>query len=589
MALDRLDLSRARARRLPRRAGAVPHGSAALYREMEGTSGREMMTHPELGALLEALVQATGGRRCWRSARSWAPRPRGWPAGWRPAGASTPWRPTRPTPTGPRTGLARARPARPHPACTAGRPSRPSPACPDGVYDLCYIDADKTGYAGLPGAGGAAGAPGRADRGRQRPLRRPRGRPAGRARRQRAALAAFTMAAVAHPRLATDRPHRRRRRHAQRRALSLRLRPLPAPEVGLKDEPADHEDDEDERRHLQRPHRQRHHLADEQQQRRDHQQDPDPSPAGLVVRQLATRARVAEADVTAVTGFRGTLPYTPADARPAPDRDARRRRRGRGGRAGGGARRGAAHRRRSATCRASPPTDAAGIDAMLARAGSPMAGEGATFVTEAAAAGIDPRAIVAIAAHETMLETYGPAQEIHNPFGLGPGIAFPSEREAIVAGRPHARRLVPPRGPDHPRHHRGQVGAGRRDQRPRPGSTPTGPPAPAPTTRRSGGDPSRTVLLADQSAAPGCAAAPSGSPDLPTPAPSGPPVVTAWGGARPAVSGRTAADGADPATGRVADDRRLRVPGRAAGGRARDVPRPVRRARPRHVGRPGRR
>src|SRR5687768_4465231 len=65
------------------------------------------------------------------------------------------------------------------------------------------------------------------------------------------------------------------------------------------------------------------------------------------------------------------------------------------------------------------PTDAAGIDAMLARAGSPLAGEGATFVTEGAAAGIDPRALVAIAAHETLLETYGPAREINNPFGLG--------------------------------------------------------------------------------------------------------------------------------------------------------------------------
>ena len=49
--------------------------------------------------------------------------------------------------------------------------------------------------------------------------------------------------------------------------------------------------------------------------------------------------------------------------------------------------------------------------------------------TEAAGVGIDPRAIVAIAAHETMLETYGPAAEIHNPFGLGPGSAFASEPE----------------------------------------------------------------------------------------------------------------------------------------------------------------
>ena len=54
-------------------------------------------------------------------------------------------------------------------------------------------------------------------------------------------------------------------------------------------------------------------------------------------------------------------------------------------------------------------------------------------MTEAAAAGIDPRAIVAIAAHETMLETYGPAQAIHNPFGLGPHKAFASWQDAIRA------------------------------------------------------------------------------------------------------------------------------------------------------------
>src|SRR5680860_52241 len=53
------------------------------------------------------------------------------------------------------------------------------------------------------------------------------------------------------------------------------------------------------------------------------------------------------------------------------------------------------------------PGDGAGIDAMLERAGSPLAGDGATFVTAASRAGIDPRALVAIAAHETMLETYG--------------------------------------------------------------------------------------------------------------------------------------------------------------------------------------
>ena len=90
------------------------------------------------------------------------------------------------------------------------------------------------------------------------------------------------------------------------------------------------------------------------------------------------------------------------------------------------------------------PGDAAGLDAMLARAGSPLAGEGATFVYEGLAAGVNPRALVAIAAHETMLETYGPAQAIRNPFGLGPGMAFARERDAIAfAARTLAGNYLP--------------------------------------------------------------------------------------------------------------------------------------------------
>lgn len=76
--------------------------------------------------------------------------------------------------------------------------------------------------------------------------------------------------------------------------------------------------------------------------------------------------------------------------------------------------------------------DAQALDAQLAAAGSPLAGDGAAFVREGIANDIDPRLIVAIAAQETMLETYGPAQAIRNPFGLGPGIAFPDESEAIA-------------------------------------------------------------------------------------------------------------------------------------------------------------
>ena len=146
-----------------------------------------------------------------------------------------------------------------------------------------------------------------------------------------------------------------------------------------------------------------------------------------------------------------------------------------------------------------------------------MAGEGPTIVTEAAAAGIDPRAIVAIAAHETMLETYGPAEEIHNPFGLGPGIAFPSEREAIVRAVPPWPTGYLPEGPDHPRHDRGQVGAGRRDQRPRRTERQLDH-GHRPYYAAMGGDP-RAPSRWPTSRRPGCAAAPSGSPDLPTPAP----------------------------------------------------------------------
>ena len=113
------------------------------------------------------------------------------------------------------------------------------------------------------------------------------------------------------------------------------------------------------------------------------------------------------------------------------------------------------------------PDDAAGIDAMLARASSPLAGEGATFVSESLAAGLDPRALVAIAAHETMLETYGPSQAINNAFGLGAGPRLRVRARRHRAGRPDARRALPARGPHDPRDHRVEVGADRRGQRPR--------------------------------------------------------------------------------------------------------------------------
>jgi len=78
------------------------------------------------------------------------------------------------------------------------------------------------------------------------------------------------------------------------------------------------------------------------------------------------------------------------------------------------------------------PTDAGGLGRVLAAVGGPLADEAGTFVAAAQAVGLDPRALVAIAAHETLLETYPPAQVIRNPFGLGPGWTFRTERDAIL-------------------------------------------------------------------------------------------------------------------------------------------------------------
>lgn len=79
------------------------------------------------------------------------------------------------------------------------------------------------------------------------------------------------------------------------------------------------------------------------------------------------------------------------------------------------------------------PLDAAGIDRVLTEAGSPLAGEGSTFVEAAASVGLDPRALVAIAGHETVLMTYGPAAAINNPFGIGPGHRYPTAAASIQA------------------------------------------------------------------------------------------------------------------------------------------------------------
>jgi hypothetical protein len=86
------------------------------------------------------------------------------------------------------------------------------------------------------------------------------------------------------------------------------------------------------------------------------------------------------------------------------------------------------------------PTDARSLDVLLRDAGSPLAGQGATFVAAGVANGIDPRLLVAIAAQETALETYGPAQDIHNAFGMGPGIRYTSDAAGIRAAAENLAR-----------------------------------------------------------------------------------------------------------------------------------------------------
>jgi hypothetical protein len=195
------------------------------------------------------------------------------------------------------------------------------------------------------------------------------------------------------------------------------------------------------------------------------------------------------------------------------------------------------------------PTDAAGIDAMLARAGSPLAGEGATFVAEAGAAGIDPRALVAIAAHETMLETYGPSQAIHNPFGLGPGWAFASDADAIARAAqtlgayylPAGRTTIPTIGARW-----APLGAAN-DPAGLNGSWTTGV---GTYYAALGGDPARPVLAAAQDAVPACAGGPTRA--AASAGGAGPPVVTAWGGAVPRTTSAGPEGGSDPATGEPA-------------------------------------
>ncbi len=73
------------------------------------------------------------------------------------------------------------------------------------------------------------------------------------------------------------------------------------------------------------------------------------------------------------------------------------------------------------------------IDAWIRRQvpDSPLAGIGAQMVAGAAGSGLDPRLLAAIAMQETRLGTAGGGPAVFNPFGLGPGLAFPNWAAAI--------------------------------------------------------------------------------------------------------------------------------------------------------------
>lgn len=73
------------------------------------------------------------------------------------------------------------------------------------------------------------------------------------------------------------------------------------------------------------------------------------------------------------------------------------------------------------------------IDTYLRSKGSPLVGHGGSFVFWGDNYGINPMFLVAIAGSETNFGKYGPSQTIHNPFGMGPGIKYPSWEKAIAA------------------------------------------------------------------------------------------------------------------------------------------------------------
>jgi caffeoyl-CoA O-methyltransferase len=201
MALERLPIDEPLAAYLDGLA-RVPADLEALYREMEGDEWAVMMTHPDLGALLEALVRATGGRAVLEigtfvgTSAAWMARALA-PEGHIDTLEADAGRADRAEAFLARAGLAdRVRVHR-------GPAIETLPRLPDGGYDLCYIDADKTGYPAyleqavrLVRPGGLILADNVLSGGRVALPEAERGESA-------AALVEFTRAALDHPRLVT--------------------------------------------------------------------------------------------------------------------------------------------------------------------------------------------------------------------------------------------------------------------------------------------------------------------------------------------------------------------------------------------------
>lgn len=202
MALDRLPIDDALSAHLDAFV-RIPQELAALCREMEHDESAEMMTHPDLGALLEILVRATGGRSVVEVGTFV-----GTSSGWMARGLDAhghidtleadPARAARAEAFFASAGIAdRVRVHR-------GPAARTLPSLASGAYDLCYIDADKTGYLGyleeavrLVRAGGLIVADNVLAGGRV-------AAPPAKRDANAAALVAFTEAAVQHPRLRTS-------------------------------------------------------------------------------------------------------------------------------------------------------------------------------------------------------------------------------------------------------------------------------------------------------------------------------------------------------------------------------------------------